>query len=65
VVNTLVMATARRRREFGLQQLTGSTRAQALRMAGIEGGVAAVLGVVLGTVVAAGSIVPFCLVAGD
>ncbi|MEC3975635.1 ABC transporter permease [Amycolatopsis sp. H20-H5] len=65
VVNTLVMATARRRREFGLQRLTGSTRAQVLRMAGIEGGVVATIGIAAGTVVAAGSIVPFCLVASD
>ncbi|MFI9448949.1 FtsX-like permease family protein [Amycolatopsis sp. NPDC052450] len=65
VANTLVMATVRRRREFGLQRLTGSTRAQVLRMAGYEGGLVALLGIVLGTVVAAGSIVPFCLVATD
>ncbi|MEV7554371.1 FtsX-like permease family protein [Amycolatopsis sp. NPDC089917] len=63
VANTLVMATVRRRREFGLQRLTGSTRAQVLRMAGFEGGLVALIGIVLGTVVAAGSIVPFCLVA--
>ncbi|MFD9963887.1 ABC transporter permease [Amycolatopsis sp. NPDC058986] len=65
VVNTLVMATMRRRREFGLQRLSGFTRAQVLRMAGIEGGLTAFIGIVLGTVVAAGSIVPFCLVASD
>ncbi|WP_326567177.1 FtsX-like permease family protein [Amycolatopsis rhabdoformis] len=63
VVNTLVMATARRRREFGLQRLGGFTRAQVLRMAGAEGGLIATIGVVLGTVVSAGAIVPFCLVA--
>jgi putative ABC transport system permease protein len=65
VVNTLVMSTARRRREFGLQRLTGSTRAQVMRMMGLEGVLIAVVGVVLGTVVAAGSIVPFCLVVSD
>ncbi|MEV4600505.1 FtsX-like permease family protein [Amycolatopsis sp. NPDC049253] len=63
VVNTLVMATARRRREFGLQRLGGFTRMQVLRMAGVEGGLIATIGVVLGTVVSAGAIVPFCLVA--
>ncbi|MET7990333.1 ABC transporter permease [Amycolatopsis sp. NPDC005232] len=63
VVNTLVMATARRRREFGLQRLGGFTRTQVLRMAGVEGGLIATIGVVLGTVVSAGAIVPFCLVA--
>ncbi|WP_181774415.1 FtsX-like permease family protein [Amycolatopsis pittospori] len=65
VANTLVMATVRRRREFGLQRLTGSTRAQVLRMAGFEGGLVALIGIVLGTVVSAGAIVPFCLVAAD
>ncbi|HEV7976778.1 ABC transporter permease [Amycolatopsis sp.] len=65
VVNTLVMSTARRRREFGLQRLTGSTRAQIMRMMGLEGVMIAVVGVVLGTIVAAGSIVPFCLVVSD
>ncbi|MFE0020600.1 ABC transporter permease [Amycolatopsis sp. NPDC059021] len=65
VVNTLVMATMRRRREFGLQRLSGFTRAQVLRMAGIEGGLTALIGIVLGSIVAAGSIVPFCLVASD
>lgn len=65
VANTLVMATVRRRREFGLQRLTGSTRAQVLRMAGFEGGLVALVGIVLGTVVSAGAIVPFCLVATD
>ncbi|QRP46234.1 ABC transporter permease [Amycolatopsis sp. FDAARGOS 1241] len=63
VVNTLVMATARRRREFGLQRLGGFTRTQVLRMAGVEGGVIATIGILLGTVVSAGAIVPFCLVA--
>jgi putative ABC transport system permease protein len=65
VVNTLVMATARRRREFGLQRLGGFTRTQVLRMAGVEGGLVATIGVLLGTVVSAGAIVPFCLVASD
>lgn len=65
VANTLVMATVRRRREFGLQRLTGSTRAQVLRMAGFEGGLVALIGIVLGTIVSAGAIVPFCLVATD
>ncbi|WIY04651.1 ABC transporter permease [Amycolatopsis mongoliensis] len=62
VVNTLVMATAKRRREFGLQRLGGFTRGQVLRMAGVEGGLIATIAVLLGTLVAAGSIVPFCLV---
>lgn len=63
VVNTLVMATSRRRREFGLQRLGGFTRGQVLRMAAGEGGLIAAIGILLGTVVSAGAIVPFCLVA--
>ncbi|WP_290059128.1 ABC transporter permease [Amycolatopsis solani] len=62
VVNTLVMATAKRRREFGLQRLSGFTRGQVLRMAGVEGGLIATIAVLLGTATAAGAIVPFCLV---
>ncbi|MGW4520992.1 ABC transporter permease [Amycolatopsis sp. NPDC004378] len=62
VVNTLVMATSKRRREFGLQRLSGFTRGQVLRMAGIEGGLIAAIAVLLGTATAAGAIVPFCLV---
>ncbi|MEU4249644.1 ABC transporter permease [Amycolatopsis sp. NPDC026612] len=62
VVNTLVMATAKRRREFGMQRLSGFTRGQVLRMAGVEGGLIATIAVLLGTLVAAGAIVPFCLV---
>ncbi|SDX25222.1 putative ABC transport system permease protein [Amycolatopsis xylanica] len=62
VVNTLVMGTMRRRREFGLQRLTGATRGQVLRMMGMEGVLIAVVGVTLGTIVSAGAIVPFCLV---
>jgi putative ABC transport system permease protein len=62
VVNTLVMATARRRREFGVQRLSGFTRGQVLRMAGVEGGLIATIAVLLGTLTAAGAIVPFCLV---
>jgi len=62
VVNTLVMATGKRRREFGLQRLSGFTRGQVLRMAGVEGGLIATIAVLLGTATAAGAIVPFCLV---
>jgi putative ABC transport system permease protein len=37
LVNALVIATAARRREFALQRLIGSTRAQIVRMMTIEG----------------------------
>ncbi len=62
VVNSLVMATGARRREFGLQRLTGSTRGQVLRMMSVEAGMATVIGVALGTLVAAMTLMPFTLV---
>lgn len=65
VVNTLVMATAQRRREFGLQRLTGSTRGQVLRMMGVEAVLITAIGVVLGTIVSAGTLVPFSLVVNN
>ncbi|MBC2875059.1 MULTISPECIES: FtsX-like permease family protein [Streptomyces] len=51
VANTLVMASAGRRREFAALGLTGATRAQVLRMAGGE----ALLAVGVGGIVAAGA----------
>lgn len=62
MVNSLVMSTSARRREFGLQRLTGSTRGQVLRMMGVEAGMVAAVGVVLGTVVSAATLMPFTLV---
>lgn len=59
VVNTLVLSTAHRRREFGLQRLTGSSRGQVMGMMAVEGLVVAVIGVVLGTLVALAMLVPF------
>jgi putative ABC transport system permease protein len=65
VVNTLVLATSRRRREFALLRLTGSTRAQVLRMVTMEGLLVAVVGVVLGTAVSTTTLVPFSVAAAD
>ncbi len=62
VVNSLVMSTTARRREFGLQRLTGSTRGQVLRMMSVEAAMATVIGVLLGTVVAGMTLMPFTLV---
>lgn len=59
LVNTLLVAVAGRRREFALHRLVGSTRGQVLRMMGVEAGLVTAGGVVLGTVVAAASLVPF------
>jgi putative ABC transport system permease protein len=60
VVNTLAMATASRRREFGLQRLTGATREQVLRMMAVEGALVAAIGILLGTALdcGAGSLQP-------
>jgi putative ABC transport system permease protein len=61
VVNSMIISTTRRRREFGLQRLTGSTRGQVLRMMSVEAILVAVIGVVLGTVVSCSTLVPFSL----
>ncbi|MFF9499782.1 FtsX-like permease family protein [Streptomyces sp. NPDC014656] len=51
-VNTLVALTAGRRREFALLRLVGATGAQLLRMLTVEAVLTAVVGVLLGAVVA-------------
>jgi putative ABC transport system permease protein len=61
LINSLIVATAERRREFALQRLIGSTRGQVMRMMSVEALVTALVGVVLGTAVAAGALVPFGL----
>ncbi|MFD8382570.1 FtsX-like permease family protein [Streptomyces sp. NPDC059679] len=61
LINSLVVATAERRSEFALQRLIGSTRGQVMWMTSVEALVTALVGVVLGTGVAAGSLVPFGL----
>ena len=48
VVNTLVSSTLRRRREFALQRLTGSTRMQVLRMLWTESTLVTLAGITLG-----------------
>lgn len=58
LVNTLVMATGERRREFTLQRLVGATRGQVMRMMTVEALLTALAGIVLGTVVAAATLVP-------
>jgi putative ABC transport system permease protein len=63
MVNTLVLATANRRREFGLQRLIGATRGQVMRMMTVEALLVAVIGCVLGTLTAATMLVPFSLAA--
>jgi putative ABC transport system permease protein len=53
VVNTLVLATGERRREFALMQLVGSTRRQVRAMMRTESVMVVVLAVVLGALIAA------------
>lgn len=65
VVNTQVIATAQRRREFGLQRLTGAANGQVLRMMTVEGGLVALFGIGLGTLVSMTTLVPFSLAAAD
>lgn len=65
VINTLVSATVRRRREFGLQRLTGSTRGQVLRMLTTEAALVAAAGILLGTLVAAATLIPFSSAVSD
>ena len=59
LVNSLIVATAERRNEFALQRLIGSTRSQVMWMMWVEALVTALFGIVLGTAVAAGALVPF------
>ncbi|MFI5731752.1 ABC transporter permease [Kribbella sp. NPDC051587] len=59
VVNTLVSTTLRRRREFALQRLTGSTRTQVLRMLTTESTLITLSGLTLGTLVALACLLPY------
>ena len=62
VANTLVMATAARKREFGLQRLIGFTRRQVIQMLSVEAILIAIVGIVLGTIASAATLIPFSLV---
>jgi len=59
IVNTLVMATAERIREFALLRLAGTTRAQVVRMVSWETAIVVVMGVFKGSVIAAVALVAF------
>lgn len=65
VVNTLVSTTLRRRREFALQRLTGSTRAQVLRMLTTESTLVWLTGITLGTLVALACLLPYAATVSD
>ncbi|MFC9694526.1 FtsX-like permease family protein [Kribbella sp. NPDC056951] len=60
-VNTIAVAVLDRRREFGLQRLTGSTRRQVSRMLMLEGLVIAGLGLVIGLIAAAFTVLPIAV----
>ncbi|MEV0573339.1 FtsX-like permease family protein [Streptomyces sp. NPDC050392] len=57
-VNTLVMTVLDRRRELGTLRLVGATRRQVLRMLRWEGLLVSLVGVVLGSAIAAATLVP-------
>ncbi len=60
-INTIAVAVLDRRREFGLQRLTGSTRRQVKSMLYLEHLVIAALGLVLGVLAAACSVLPIAV----
>ncbi|MER7704279.1 FtsX-like permease family protein [Kitasatospora sp. NPDC097605] len=61
VVNTLVMTTTERQREFALLRLVGTTRRQVLRMMAWEGGITIAVALVLGAAVTTAVLVPISL----
>jgi putative ABC transport system permease protein len=62
VVNTLIAATRARCAEYALLRRTGATRRQVYAMATVEATTTATLAIVLGTVAALCTTVPYCLV---
>ncbi|GAA2334380.1 FtsX-like permease family protein [Streptomyces kunmingensis] len=60
-VNTQILATTERRREFMLQRLIGATRRQILQMTSVEAVLVALAGIVLGLLVAAATLIPLSL----
>ncbi|WP_344900630.1 FtsX-like permease family protein [Actinomadura meridiana] len=65
LVNTLVAATAHRRREFGQTRLAGATPGQVLGGVAVESAVLTITGVVVGTIASVFTIVPFGLARSD
>ncbi|MFF5084453.1 FtsX-like permease family protein [Actinoplanes sp. NPDC000266] len=59
LVNTLIAATARRRREFAQHRLAGATRGQLLAMVSLEVVLVTITGVLGGSLAALFTIVPF------
>ncbi|MBU2664138.1 ABC transporter permease [Actinoplanes bogorensis] len=65
LVNTLVAATAHRRREFAQQRLAGATRPQLLAMVSLEGVLITATGVVGGLIASMFTILPYGLARAD
>ncbi|RSN54665.1 ABC transporter permease [Actinomadura sp. WAC 06369] len=65
LVNTLVAATAHRRREFGQTRLAGATPRQVMGTVAVESALLTVIGVVCGSAASLFTIVPFSLVRVD
>jgi putative ABC transport system permease protein len=65
LVNTLIAATAHRRREFAQQRLAGSTRGQLLAMVALEGVLVTATGVLAGSVASLFTILPFGVARAD
>ncbi|MFJ6383836.1 FtsX-like permease family protein [Kitasatospora sp. NPDC092039] len=61
VVNTLVMATTERLREFALLRLVGATDRQVLRMMAWEGGITVAVALTVGAAITASVLVPVSL----
>ncbi|WP_370948023.1 FtsX-like permease family protein [Amycolatopsis sp. cg5] len=61
VVNTLVMATGARRREFALLRLVGATRKQVLRTTRWESALVVLSSIIIGTAVAAATLIPISI----
>lgn len=64
-VNTLAVSVLSRRREFAVQRLAGATRRQVRRMLLIEGAIVAAISIVLGTVIAAFTVLPTAVAVGS
>ncbi|MFD3747346.1 ABC transporter permease [Nocardia sp. NPDC058633] len=65
VMNSLWLAVRGRTQEFALQRLIGATRGQVMRMMAYEGGMTATIGILLGTLVAPMTLIPFSLARAD
>ncbi|MFD6619744.1 FtsX-like permease family protein [Streptomyces albidoflavus] len=61
LVNTQILATTERRKEFMLQRLIGATRRQVLQMMTVEAFLVALAGIVLGLLVAGATLVPLSI----